>query len=355
MSSIKHIVFLTPGFPKHEEDTTCIPPLQAYLLSFKKTFPEVRLSVVSLHYPGQNNSYLWHGIKVFPLHGERFGKLGKPLLWYMLRKKLKSIHREKAVDFLHSFWLSDTTFFAQSFTQKEDIPHLATIMGQDALASNRYLNLIDFNSLKVVAISPQAAQIFSKNTGQNIQEIIPWGIGPEVVREKNTKAVDKEVDILVVSSFIEIKNYDAILNVVREVKKSLPELKCAFYGEGKLKKKVKEKIKKAGLETNIDLMGQRPRAEVLHAMSNSRLLLHCAKYEGQGYVFLEAMANALPIVTFDVGFLPKHDLVQICHDEKQMIQKINDILTAPADHEPAAPIKIQDTVHEYWKIYHQQT
>ncbi len=51
MKYSKHIVILTPGFPKNEQDTTCIPPLQAYVENFTAIHPEIKMSIISFQYP----------------------------------------------------------------------------------------------------------------------------------------------------------------------------------------------------------------------------------------------------------------------------------------------------------------
>ena len=58
MSSSKHILFLTPGFPADENDFFCIPPLQEFLVKFRSIFPSSKISVISFQYPYHNK---WEG------------------------------------------------------------------------------------------------------------------------------------------------------------------------------------------------------------------------------------------------------------------------------------------------------
>ena len=86
-------------------------------------------------------------------------------------------------------------------------------------------------------------------------------------------------------------------------------------------------------------------------MCKSKVLVHTASYEGQGYVFLEALACGIPVVTFDVGFLPKHELVHICKSESEMVAAVIQLVGQPVAQAGVAPVKVQDTVHAYWKQY----
>ncbi|MDB5148608.1 MAG: hypothetical protein JWQ57_2628, partial [Mucilaginibacter sp.] len=60
----KTLIILTPGFPEHEGDSTCIPPQQVFVKALKETQPELNIVVLTFQYPFFSGEYQWHGIRV---------------------------------------------------------------------------------------------------------------------------------------------------------------------------------------------------------------------------------------------------------------------------------------------------
>ena len=48
---IKRLVILTPGFPKDETDTTCIPFLQDFILELNDQYPSLKIDILAFDYP----------------------------------------------------------------------------------------------------------------------------------------------------------------------------------------------------------------------------------------------------------------------------------------------------------------
>ena len=47
----KTLVILSPGFPKDEADTTCLPAHQVFIKSLNKNFPSLKIIILSFQYP----------------------------------------------------------------------------------------------------------------------------------------------------------------------------------------------------------------------------------------------------------------------------------------------------------------
>jgi hypothetical protein len=101
MSNSNHILILTPGFPKDEDDFNCIPPLQEYLIKFKPAHPVAEFSVISFQYPYQKEKYKWNGINIYPLGGKN-GKLNKLFTWLKAIRTAKKIQNVTNIDAIHS-------------------------------------------------------------------------------------------------------------------------------------------------------------------------------------------------------------------------------------------------------------
>src|ERR1043165_1291559 len=91
----KTLIIITPGFPKDESDSVCLPTQQLFVKTVHHLFPALQIKVVSLHYPYHENSYSWNGIEVFPLNGKSKKGLMRMMLWnrcYRLLSKVTKAH-----------------------------------------------------------------------------------------------------------------------------------------------------------------------------------------------------------------------------------------------------------------------
>src|SRR5690348_5805114 len=98
------ILFLTPGFPKDENDTTCIPLQQSLLRAFTREYPSQKIIVLSFQYPYQKGEYTWNGISVISMGGRNKGGIYRLILWNSIRKRLKRINAETHITRIVSFW-----------------------------------------------------------------------------------------------------------------------------------------------------------------------------------------------------------------------------------------------------------
>src|SRR3546814_729862 len=129
-----HIVLLTPGFPKNEADSTCIPALYIFAQELSKE-KNRHISVVSLYYPKSKTTYVWNNINVQPL-GLSQAKLAKPINLLKVKNVLEKIHKQSSMQAIHSFGLGECAFIGHYFTKKHKIAHLTTLMGQDTCSKN---------------------------------------------------------------------------------------------------------------------------------------------------------------------------------------------------------------------------
>src|ERR1051325_3860053 len=144
MRSIERVVILTPGFPGDEQDTANVPYLQDLVLSYKRYFPSVDVLVVACQYPFREGEYKWNGARVYCAGGKNSKFPGKFFTWRKVWKKLARWNSEKKIDIIHSFWLTECAFLAQRFANAHRVKHVASIMGRDVQASNRYSAFDDF-------------------------------------------------------------------------------------------------------------------------------------------------------------------------------------------------------------------
>lgn len=369
-----NLIILTPGFAADESDTTCIPGLQDLVQAYGRLFPEMRIHIIALHYPFCVGEYLWNGVPIYAVGG-RNSKARKLRTWWRVLRRIHALHSEKPITVLHSFWLSESTVLGQIASRLYGISHLATIMGQDAKADNKYLPLIGVlqsASLSVFALSEFAARVYAQSTKRAVRGIIPFGVVPHGIppavsrEEANELAKTRNIDILGVGSVIPLKNYTAFLELVAVAKRYRNGIRAVILGgfvDAAEVKRLRSAITKLHLEENVVLLGEVPRSEVFSMMARSSVLLHASEYEGQGWVLLEALHYGASVVCFDVGFTLKHPQMHVCKSKADMALALRKELEENAlehqrfQHDSASvPVpSIDDTARAYFQLYHVDT
>ncbi|MCK5534719.1 glycosyltransferase [bacterium] len=98
------------------------------------------------------------------------------------------------------------------------------------------------------------------------------------------------------------KGADYIPEIVLKVREKIPEIKFLVVGDGPLKKRLEEKIKKLSLDKNFFLTGCRVPEDILPAvLSSFDLFFLPSKEESLPQAILEAMAMEKPVVATEVG------------------------------------------------------
>lgn len=345
MSDIKHILFLVPGFPKDENDFNCIPPLQEYLQKFISTYPSIKISVIAFQYPYLNDFYLWKRIRIIPLGGKN-KTIKKLFVWLEAIQETKKINKLFPIDVIHSLWIGECAMIGNHLSKKIGCQHICTLMGQDVKASNKYLRRLKNENIKFIALSKNQAEQFLKLTNKNVSEIIHWGIDDQQISH-----TERDIDLLGVGSLIPLKNYSLFISTVEEIVKITPELKCKLVGAGPEVSNLKSIVHAKGLNKNIEFTGLLSRREIFGLMQKSKILVHPSKFEGSGFVFAEALANGMNLVSFNVGYAQEHPKWFIANDEQSFIATTKNLLSPELKFEPANLFPLQETVDKYFAIY----
>src|SRR5665647_2328488 len=133
------LVILTPGFPKDESDTTCLPFIQSVIRTINKDFSHIKIVVLSFQYPFSSKEYLWNNNLIISFGGQNKGKLLRCFLWFRIWRKLKKLNGENNVIGLFSLWFGECAFIGHRFGNKYGITHRCWIAGQDAKKNNKFI------------------------------------------------------------------------------------------------------------------------------------------------------------------------------------------------------------------------
>jgi glycosyltransferase involved in cell wall biosynthesis len=119
-----------------------------------------------------------------------------------------------------------------------------------------------------------------------------------------------------------------LIKIWSYVCKEMPKAKLAIVGNGSrdYENKVKDEIKKRGLERNIDLIGFADGIKKYKILKSSRVFLHTSIYDNSGMAAAEGLACGLPAVRFDIPALkiayPKGMLVSQLKDSKAFAENV---------------------------------
>lgn len=97
-----------------------------------------------------------------------------------------------------------------------------------------------------------------------------------------------------VGRFVKQKNHEFLIDIFNEVQKENENSVLILIGEGPLEDKIKEKVKKIGLEKKVYFLGIRD--DVNELMQMIDCFVFPSLYEGLGIVLIEAQTSNLPCI-----------------------------------------------------------
>jgi glycosyltransferase involved in cell wall biosynthesis len=343
------LVILSPGFPKNESDTTCLPAQQSFVRSLKNNFPTLKIIVIAFQYPFLKTEYTWNDIEVIPFGGRDKGGVDRLFLWLRVWKKLQRLNRDNNIIGLFSFWCTECALVGKYFASRHGLEHYTWILGQDAKKDNGYVRWLRPRREELVAMSDFLAKEFFTNHSVRPKYIIPNGIDPSLYTNENFK---RDIDVLGAGSLIGLNQYEKFIEVINELTKELPDLQSVICGDGPEENNLQMLISKLQLGKNISLAGKKTHPEVLHLMQTSRIFLHTSSYEGFSSVCLEALYAGARVISFFKPMAAWINHWYIVHDEKEMVEKTLEILHDPdIDYKPVLPYSMQDSVKAVMKLF----
>lgn len=351
---MRHYVFITPGFPADESDSTCIPPLQGLVREIQE-LALAKITVITLHYPFYHKQYQWHGATVYACGGANRRWLRLFILQRAART-FRHIMQAERVDGIHSFWLNDSAVTGFMMAKKYRLPHWVTLMGQDVLPGNRFLNF--FKRIKssrqsvywqTIALSDFHNRIFLETTGRESDHIIPWGLDIRCLPPFTT--LQRTIDLLAVGSLIRLKNYEQFIQLIAELKKDSPDISCMLIGDGPERVHLEKMAQQAGLQHNLTFTGKLPRHEVIEIMMQAKVLIHPSRFESFGYVFFEALYAGMTLVTTPVGYSAPSPKWFVASQKADWPLLVREALQNRPDGQSFIPEDMRDTALAYQRLW----
>jgi glycosyltransferase involved in cell wall biosynthesis len=338
----KHLLFITPGFPDGEEDSRCIPALQV----FAKALLEkgIRISVISLHYPYSPKNYKWFEVDVYGLGGDNKKGLKRFSVWRKAIRVAKQIHKKESISHIQSFWLGECTWLGNKIADKFQLSHSCTLMGQDVLKPNSWVKRIK-KLPPLIALSDFHQEKLQESFGISAEQIIPWG----VEESQALKSSAREIDILGVGNFNELKNYRRFLQIVKRLSSKVPQLNVCLIGDGEERSNLEKNIRDLDLQNVVQICGFLERDEVLRKMKQSKLLLHCATFESFGMVVIEALNLGVKVFSTPVGIAAELESVSKVEEDEVTAKEIAEFMQQDKFEQEQRLFSIESTVEAYLK------
>ena len=156
---------------------------------------------------------------------------------------------------------------------------------------------------KVITLTEQSRNDYIKRfflPKKKIGCIYNW-IDTDIPRSESYNAKSKR--IVSAGRFGKEKGFDMLVKAYVPVVRKHPDWKLDIFGDGEMMDKVKELIEEYGIGENVNLLGMR--TDLADRYRDYAMYVLPSYREGMPLVLLEAKANRLPIVSFDIMTGPR--------------------------------------------------
>jgi len=135
-------------------------------------------------------------------------------------------------------------------------------------------------------------------------EVIPNGVDVDKFKPASEEKSNNTLFFLsLLDEFHEYKGLDYLLEAVKIVKKSIPDVKLVVGGKGILMDQYIKKTESMGISKNVEFLGFIPDEEMAEYYSRASIFVLpsiSSLQEGFGIVALEALACETPVITTDI-------------------------------------------------------
>jgi teichuronic acid biosynthesis glycosyltransferase TuaC len=197
-----------------------------------------------------------------------------------------------------------------------------------------------------IAISNALRKSIATFTGDSTRlRIIPDGVDGSVFTLPKNDVRPLSNQILFVGNIRPVKGVDVLIKAMQILARRRPDVKLVLVGESFYKNyrieydRLRDMVSKLGLESQVEFVGKKSNAELVHYLQESALLVLPSRRETLGTVLLEALACGTPvvatrcggpedIVTDEVGVLVPTE------DPEALARGIEQVLDARATYDP---------------------
>lgn len=130
---------------------------------------------------------------------------------------------------------------------------------------------------------------------------------PNIIKENKSGKISNlnNRQIISVGRLEDVKDFYTLILVFSVIVKKYPNYILKIIGEGSMREKLEEQIKKCNLQKNIILTGRRTENEINNELIKSDVFVLTSKSESFSLALCEAMNFGVPCIAFDVDVGPR--------------------------------------------------
>jgi glycosyltransferase involved in cell wall biosynthesis len=183
--------------------------------------------------------------------------------------------------------------FEGHFLKKFSIPSFSGI--------HYKVNQILFKSLtknaNIITVNPYYKKLFPKNKTYILNKF-----GGEQILIKKDHKINKKYNLSFIGRFHKQKGLFEIPKILRIIQEEIPNIRLVLIGGGnpKIEKRFFKIAEKEGVKDNIEYVGFISSNKKFNYLKQSEIFIFPSYYESFGQVALEAMANGLPVVAYNL-------------------------------------------------------
>lgn len=229
------------------------------------------------------------------------------------------IVRRLKINFVHCHWIIPQGFFVGLYNVFFNIPYILTAHGGDVFSfkenwlisrmkqfSLRHSQMCTVNSLSTL-------QAIRNTPYHGSAEIIPMGVDTDLFHPNKFNAALKlnlQIEglfLLGVGRFAEIKGFRYLISAMPIILEKYPATKLVLIGFGPHEKELRSLISQLKLSDSVILPGSQSGVKLAEYFATADVFIGPSvvteegAMEGQGLVFLEAMASNTAVIASNVG------------------------------------------------------
>jgi glycosyltransferase involved in cell wall biosynthesis len=238
-------------------------------------------------------------------------------LWAQIAHQVKA----RAPDLVHVHWLVPQGFFAVGPARRHRKPLVLSAHGADVHQLARgplspFAARAISGASSITANTQDTARVVAAKAIPRRIDVIPMGLdlsrfGPHRRDDRARAQLGiRGPWVFAVGRLVEKKGFEYLIDALPDLCQRFAGLKVTLGGAGPLDQALRQRARDRRVDTVIDFVGPLPPERVACYMASADVFVGPSVVdafgdtEGQGVVFIEAMASGIPVVATSVGGIP---------------------------------------------------
>jgi colanic acid/amylovoran biosynthesis glycosyltransferase len=222
--------------------------------------------------------------------------------------------RRRRVDHIHAHWATHPALAAYVASRLTRIPYSFTAHAHDIFVERSMLREKIRSARFVVTISEYNRRFLERLYGREAADrlaVIHCGTDPDVFRPLEAAYERGAWTVICVATLQPQKGQANLVEACRLLVAEGIDLRCLLVGDGETRAELARRIRSAGLEGRVELLGYQPRHRVVELVGSAdvvvqpSVVLQSGKTEGIPVSLMEALAMERPVVATAISGIPE--------------------------------------------------